>query len=457
MLPDRARGYPGAPMPRSTPARELADGERALFEDALDELIGAALILDQDLRIRAATPGAKDALGLDVPLGSSAATLLCGDRPKRPFAEALAAGTGFQAIIPRPTGTSERVRVRSVPISRDGRTAPVGWVVYVTPVAGDEGEPVQFHGMWTRDGRMKELFRIIARVAASDETVLVRGETGSGKELVARALHTCSARAAGPFRALNCAALPANLLESELFGHAKGAFTGAIKDTPGHVQLADGGTLFLDEVAELPLELQAKLLRVLESRTVLPVGGREPIAVDVRVVSATHRALRAEVEAGRFRADLMYRLRVIPVRIPPLRERPSDVLLLVETIIAEQNQRGRRQIERIAPAAAAALERHSWPGNVRELRNVVAYAFAIGDGPVLETRDLPDELGTVGPVGGEIAVADAPAPASDEPAAARRIRDALARTNGNRDRAARLLGWSRVTLWRRMRALGIED
>jgi transcriptional regulator with PAS, ATPase and Fis domain len=348
------------------------------------------------------------------------------------------------------------VRVRSVPIGGDDGATPIGWIVYLAAVGGDEGEPVLFHGMWTRDARMKELFRIVTRVAATDETVLVRGETGAGKELVARALHALSPRAAGPFRALNCAALPSNLLESELFGHAKGAFTGAIKDTAGHVQLAHGGTLFLDEVAELPLELQAKLLRVLETRSVLPVGARDPIPVDVRVVSATHRALRAEVEAGRFRADLMFRLRVIPVRLPPLRERPTDVALLTDKLIAEWNTRGHRRITAVAPAAAAALERHAWPGNVRELRNVIAYAFAIGDGPVLELRDLPDELAATTPTAGEITVV-APAVSDDTPPEARRIRDALARTGGNRDRAARLLGMSRVTLWRRLRALGLDE
>jgi DNA-binding NtrC family response regulator len=434
--------------------------DRALCAAAVDELVGAVLVLDTQLRVRLATPAAAAVLGSEVPVGASAATLLCGDRPKRPFAEALAEGVAFQAVIPHPRspGSGEQVRVRSVPLERDAAgDGPRGWIVFLAAVGGAEGEPVLFHGMWTRDARMKEMFRVIEKVAREDVPVLVRGETGTGKELVAHALHALSGRATGPFRALNCAALPANLLESELFGHVKGAFTGAIKDTPGHLQLADGGTLFLDEVAELPLELQAKLLRVFETRTVLPVGGRDPIAVDVRIVSATHRALRAEVEAGRFRADLMFRLRVIPVRLPPLRERPADVLLLTEKLIAELDARGRRQVARIAPAAAAALERHEWPGNVRELRNVLAYAFAIGDGPVLELADLPPEVASLAPLAAEVLVAAPPAGAEDGPADVRQIRAALARTGGNRDRAAKLLGWSRVTLWRRMRALGLDD
>ncbi|MEZ4402592.1 MAG: sigma 54-interacting transcriptional regulator [Kofleriaceae bacterium] len=441
----------------ATSKRDVTDGDRGLVAQVLDDLVGAALVLDHALRVRLVTPAAEAALGSALPIGASAATLLCGDRPKRPFAEALAEGVPFQALIPHPGHGDAQVRVRSVPIAGPDDDVPRGWIVYLAVVGGGEGDEVQFHGMWTRDARMKELFRIVERVAATDETVLVRGETGSGKELVAKALHALSPRRAGPFRALNCAALPANLLESELFGHAKGAFTGAIKDTPGHVQLADGGTLFLDEVAELPLELQAKLLRVLESRTVLPVGGREPIPVDVRIVSATHRALRVEVEAGRFRADLMYRLRVIPVRLPPLRDRPTDVRLLTDKLVVEFNARGRRQVDSVAPAAAAALERHGWPGNVRELRNVLAYAFAIGDGPVLELRDLPDELQAPVAPPPEVTVVAAAAGPGDGPPEVRRIRDALARTGGNRDRAARLLGLSRVTLWRRMRALGIEE
>jgi transcriptional regulator with PAS, ATPase and Fis domain len=311
--------------------------------------------------------------------------------------------------------------------------------------------------MWTADPGMKRTFRILERVADSDAPVLVRGETGAGKELVANAVHALSGQRNGPFRAINCAALPPNLLESELFGHARGAFTGAVKDVPGHVQLAQHGTLFLDEVAELPLELQAKLLRVIETKTVLPVGGRQPIPTDVRFVSATHRSLRKEVEAGRFRADLMYRLRVLPVFLPPLRARPGDVLLLTRRFIDERNARGKRRIERIAPATESVLRAHDWPGNVRELKNVIEYAFAMGDGPVLEPGDLPPELADP-----EVS-ADAPEIAEPGNSAGRdqgegaRIRRAIERSAGSRDRAAQILGISRVTLWRRMKALGILD
>jgi transcriptional regulator with PAS, ATPase and Fis domain len=251
------------------------------------------------------------------------------------------------------------------------------------------------------------------------------------------------------------------LLESELFGHTRGAFTGAVRDVQGHVQLANKGTLFLDEVAELPLELQAKLLRVIETRTVIPVGGRDPIPVDVRVISATHRALRKEVEAGRFRADLMYRLRVIPIFLPPLRERPGDIRLLADKLVSEMNGKSRRQVQQIAPAAIERMERYAFLGNVRELRNVISYAFAIGEGPILLPSDLPPEL-----LEQEESMEDEHPSVSKErpplapvvelsPEAAR-IKRALDRAAGNRERAAKILGFSRITLWRRMRELGIE-
>lgn len=316
------------------------------------------------------------------------------------------------------------------------------------------GGVAEFESMVTRSQSMRELFGVIERVADCDAPVLVRGETGTGKELVSTAIHRLSPRRNGPFLALNCAALPPALLESELFGHVRGAFTGAVKDTPGHFKLASGGTLFLDEIAELPMELQAKLLRVLETGVVTPVGGRQPQAVDVRVVSATHRALRQDVEAGRFRADLMYRLRVIPVRLPPLRDRPDDIEMLALRTAAELNGRRRRQIERIDPEAVAVLKRWTWPGNIRELRNVITYAYVIGRGPVLVAADLPpelfEEIGVAAPA--RVVMPTAP-PMSEREL----LVSALEAAHGSRQRAAEALGVSRVTLWRRLKAAGIEE
>ena len=467
---------------------ESDDARRhAVLVRALDEIGGPLVVLDPQLRIVAVTASAERVLGERLPLGALAPKLLWGDSAPSPMAEALAAGRPAAATIPRPCrDRGERlVHVRAVPFGqgepREGEPRE-GWVLILDerPLEVDPTDaPVLFHGMWTRDPAMKRMFRIVERAARSEVRVLVRGDTGAGKELVANAIHALSSRSKGPFRAINCAALPPNLLESELFGHVRGAFTGAVRDNPGHFKLADKGTLFLDEVGEMPLDLQAKMLRVVETRSVIPVGARDPVPVDVRIVAATHRALRREVEAGRFRADLMYRLRVVPIFLPPLRARRGDVLLLTQRRIDELNARGGRQVERIAPGARAALEGYDWPGNVRELKNVLEYAFVMGEGPVLVEADLPPELSAPTAeleVGAPLAnvrdvrdvrdardvrdVRDAapeiPGAAASSPEAARILR-AIERAGGSRDRAAKMLGVSRVTLWRRMRALGLLD
>ena len=307
-----------------------------------------------------------------------------------------------------------------------------------------------FHGMLSESSQMASLFRLVRRVARTSAAVLVRGETGTGKELVARAVHDLGPRASKPFRAVNCATLTPELLASELFGHVKGAFTGAVKDRKGLFRLADGGTLFLDEIAEIPLELQARLLRVVQEQRFVPLGGSEPVDVDVRIVSATHRALRREVEEGRFREDLMYRLRVVPLYLPPLREREGDVELLAKHFVAEFNERGLRRVERIDPMAREALSAHRWPGNVRELRNVVEYAFAVGEGAVMTVDELPPELRGERPP----EVPGRPVTAVD--LERDRLVSALRRTRGRKGEAAVLLGISRSTLWRKLREHGIE-
>lgn len=424
--------------------RVASASDHALLVEALETVEGPCLVLDARLRIVASSRGAEAELGRAIPRGAAAPHLFCGPRAKGPLASALRAGKRIDTTLVLPGGDGRRVRVGAIPLAREG-----GYLLTLVHVVGNPEEAL-FHGMWSRAPAMQQLFRMIERVGAEDVPVLVRGETGAGKELVARAVHGCSPRARGPFRAINCAALPTNLLESELFGHAKGAFTGAIRDVRGHVVLADGGTLFLDEVAELPLELQAKLLRVLETKSVVPVGARDPVPVDVRFVSATHRGLRREVEAGRFRADLMYRLRVVPLFLPPLRERVEDIPLLVDRLVAAMNPVRRRKITSVSAAALDVLARYAFPGNVRELQNVLAYAFVVGDGERLEVSHLPPEV-----VGADLAGAGS-APLGDREHGLDEVRDALARTRGNRAEAARLLGISRVTLWRRLRELGLE-
>lgn len=302
-----------------------------------------------------------------------------------------------------------------------------------------------FHGIISRSPAMRDVFQIIQNAAETEATVLVRGESGAGKELVARAIHNLSARQNAPFLAINCAALSGNLLESELFGHVRGAFTGAIKDHQGLFQRAHGGTLFLDEVAELPLDLQAKLLRVIQERNYIPVGGDRSIAVDVRMVAATHRSLREEVKNGHFREDLMYRLRVVPIFIPPLRERREDVALLIWHFIDLHNSARLRKIEKIEPEAMRLLLDYPWPGNVRELHNVVEYAFAVGRGGTLRLSELPPEFRETrrtDPATQQYAAMTA----ADETA---NIRHALEQSNGAVTAAAQLLGMSRATFWRK--------
>jgi len=298
---------------------------------------------------------------------------------------------------------------------------------------------------------MKELFELIERVAQSDTSVLLRGETGTGKELVARALHDLSPRRDGVFRAINCATLTGDLLASELFGHVRGAFTGAVKDRPGVFALADGGTLFLDEVVEIGAELQARLLRVLQERTFVPVGGTESQTADVRILAATHESLRKAVEDGRFRADLMYRIRVVPLFLPPLRERIGDVEALAHHFVEQLNEGGRRRIERIEPEALEAMLDYSWPGNVRELHNVVEMAFAVGVGDTLRFDELPPELRGVPPPAGRLS----PGEASLHSLERDQILAALRKTGGRKGDAAELLQMSRTTLWRKMREHGL--
>ncbi len=307
----------------------------------------------------------------------------------------------------------------------------------------------EFHRIVSRDAAMRRAFQTIRNVAETDATVLVRGESGSGKELVARAVHLESHRAAGPFVAVNCAALTPGLLESELFGHVRGAFTGAVKDRKGLFRQADGGTLFLDEVAELPLETQSKLLRVLEERVVTPVGASEEVAVDVRVVAATHRALKREVAAGRFREDLMYRLRVVPILLPPLRDRRGDVEVLLRFFLRQFNQAGPRHVETIAPDAMRALLNHTWPGNIRELRNAVEFAFAVGRGEELRLEELPPEFAEDGEPP-ESLHADVGSQSERE-----KIREALQLEGGKVNAAANRLGMSRATFWRKRKQHGL--
>ena len=299
---------------------------------------------------------------------------------------------------------------------------------------------------------IKKLHVFLERVAATNATVLINGESGTGKELAARMIHALSPRAARPFIAINCAAVPENLLESEFFGHEKGAFTGAVARHLGVFERAHMGTLFLDEIAEMAPSTQARMLRVLEHQSFTRVGGTEEVDVDVRLVAATHRDLRQRVSEGSFREDLLYRLSVIQTRLPSLRERRDDIPELVRHFCAMLGDDMGRHIHSIADDALAVLERYPWPGNVRELRNVVERALVLGEGQSLELDDLPPELHHAGPR--PSGLGDGTTPAEVLPLAEleqRAIAAALIATGGNKARAAALLGIDRTTLYRKLK------
>jgi DNA-binding NtrC family response regulator len=290
--------------------------------------------------------------------------------------------------------------------------------------------------------------KLIQGLAASEAPVLIRGESGTGKELVARAIHKTSKRSGGPFIAINCAAIPETLLESELFGYEKGAFTGATKRRLGHFQIASGGTLFLDEIGDLPMSLQSKLLRVLENQCVTPLGGEADVAVDIRLVTATHRPLEDDIQEGRFREDLFYRVNVFPIVIPPLRERREDIGDIARHLLAAA---GRRR-EDLTEEALRKLQVYNWPGNVRELRNVIERAVIVKpDGPISGDDVL---ITPVRPAGDDEPVSDG---MKLEDMERHMILKALRITAGNKSEAARLLGITRRALYGRLERYGIDD
>ena len=299
---------------------------------------------------------------------------------------------------------------------------------------------------------MRQVFKHIGLAANSDATALILGETGTGKELVARALHRNSARAGGPFVAVNCAAIPTELMESELFGHVKGAFTGAVNERTGRFREADGGTLFLDEIGDMPLCTQAKILRVLQEREITPVGGNLVQPVNVRIVVATHRDLPAAVKEGRFREDLWYRLQVVPLWLPPLRERLGDVLLLAEHFL---RRLGGDSPKRLSAAAARLLLAHPWPGNVRELRNAMERAAILSHGPVIEVEHIGLQATAALTPGLDIDL-EGPMAAAIAQLEREMIVRALAATAGNRAEAARRLGLSRQQLYRKLAELDLD-
>ena len=321
-------------------------------------------------------------------------------------------------------------------------------------------------GILGHSRQMEEVFELMAILARTDASVLITGETGTGKDKIAEQLHRVSQRGRKPFIKVNCGALPAALLESELFGHVKGAFTGAVNDNIGMFRLADKGTIFLTEIGDLSLPLQVKLLSVLDDQAFYPVGGSKKIEVDVRIIAATHRSLRQEVKQGRFREDLFYRLNVLHLHIPPLRERDGDILLLLDHFLRQFRVKLAKDITGFTRKTIDKLNRYHYPGNVRELRNIVEYAITICQDRKIGTKDLPQYLvkqakpsratpgDIVSPSPSSLQAQDQAvetAPGLWTEMEKNKIIDALTKAAGNRSKAADLLGWGRTTLWRKIK------
>ena len=402
------------------------------------------ITLGEDFRVRHVSPtegvaiGApiEDVLGAELfgVTGLMRRALLAGERRE-----------GWRASL-----GNRHVSVTAAPLQHDpgGICDPLVRYIVVLRSAEEDpfaAAPMSFGDVVARSRAMAGVLRLVANLEHSEATVLITGESGTGKEVVARAVHRHSPRREGPFVAVNCGAIPADLLESELFGHVRGAFTGAVKDRVGRFEAADDGTLFLDEIGELPQALQVKLLRVLQEHAYDRVGESRERRTNARVVAATNADLARAVQQGRFREDLYYRLRVVPIELPPLRDRPEDIEPLARHLLARTAQRYGRVLK-LSPEAMRALLGHAWPGNVRELENALEYATAVCKGHVIFPEDLPTAL---------LTPALPPPRAELREVGADAMRCVLDQHRWNRGAAARALGVSRTTLWRRMRELGL--
>jgi PAS domain S-box-containing protein len=464
---------------RPMSGHDLGRPRRQVLLDALLGGLGRTFVVtDGDFRIVSHSQALPASIGIepDALLGTSLQDLLGAELfgPDSSFRAAVVAGErreGWRAFLTTADGAQIPVSVSIGVIDEPDTCGGLdGRYSVMIRLEGQETTPVpSFEGIVSRSPAMQRIFRVIELLRHNDSTVLIMGESGTGKELVAQALHSTSHRAEGPFVAVNCAAIPGELLESEMFGHVRGAFTGAVRDRPGRFELADGGTLFLDEIGDLALDLQAKLLRFLQERTFERVGDSRTRSVDVRVIAATHANLIRAVAERRFREDLYYRLRVVPIEIPPLRERREDLELLIRHFL-DHFGRERGRALRLAPSTSRALLTYSWPGNVRELVNTLEYATTVCEGQTIHIRDLPAEIGRLyGDTFTEslLTVTDAektlrftspmveasvrPGLTPAEMDEAGRIRAALEAARYNRSEAAGRLGVSRTTLWRKMK------
>lgn len=370
----------------------------------------------------------------------------------------------------------------TIAVLKNPKGMPAGFIESVEDLRAwrqihpESPQPYGFGRMLGRSPRMERVFQVLPSIAQSDSSVLITGETGTGKDLIAEAIHHASARARGPFIKVNCGALPETLLESELFGHRKGAFTGAVETKPGRFRLAHNGTLYLTEIGDLPLSLQVKLLTFLDDRVIFPLGSARGFEADVRVIAATHRNLEQMAGDGRFREDLLFRLNVVRIHLPPLRERQEDIGLLLDHFLRTLSEHMKRETPRFSKQALRLLTDYPYPGNVRELRNLVEYAIHVCRGNEILPEHLPgyilsskkpppmaagadEERGSMHgdrpPFGHEIVPPRDPVPESWAAAEKRMILDAMIKAGGRRTKAAALLGWGRSTLWRKLKEHGM--
>jgi transcriptional regulator with GAF, ATPase, and Fis domain len=395
--------------------------------------------------------------------------------PEGPLRHALLSGEkreGWRATLQPPAGPSHLMSVSAAPLRHDryGVCDPEALYLVVLRPADEAtveaSGPIAGFGLIARSRAMARVFRLIDTIQHADSTVLITGESGTGKEVLARIIHAHSPRRSGPFVAFNAAALPGELLESELFGHVRGAFTGAVRDRVGRFEAADDGTLFLDEVGDMPLHLQVKLLRVLQEHAYERVGDSQTRRTNARIIAATNKNLRKAVAEGQFREDLYYRLRVFPIEVPPLRERREDIEPIAQLLLSRAGARTGRSL-RLSPEAVRAILSHPWPGNVRELENALEFAATVCTGQTLQPEDLPREVleGAAGggpvtegrrPAAGPPAPAAVPRPGAGPGEAHAELVRALEANRWSRGATAKALGVSRSTLWRRMRGAGLE-
>jgi len=453
----------------------------ALAAPLLNHVSDGVFVVDRDRRIRLFNAAAERITGIAAAeaVGKSCHSLFtgsdegvdCAMMKRRPCTVQAVFGDGKSrvsggGVVTFPKGHKRTLNLQAVPLfDAEGQVARVAVILHdvseLHELRQELEDRYEFQHIIGHNHRMREIFTLIEQIAETDATVMIEGESGTGKELVARAIHFGSRRAAKPFVPVNCSSLVETLLESELFGHVRGSFTGAVADKVGRFEAANGGTIFLDEIGDLSPSVQVKLLRVIQERQFERVGESAPRATDVRIIAATNRDLKVLTEKGIFREDLYYRLRVVPIFLPPLRERREDIPLLVTAFVERFRTRMSKPIMSVGEGALARMMDYSWPGNVRELENAIEHAFVRCRGTQIQVEDLPAELRMpLPPVAPERTVAATVVPERQtlRPAEGDErtiILRALNATGGSRVKAAERLGVSRTTLWRRMRELGI--